>query len=123
MGEYQLSTTGNAYKLSNLKPLPAGCDATDAFYSLHRHEVFEKPQFQRLQIGTLVGEQSKCYGRVPGSVSSVPYAEPNWLSPAYHSAYYNEVRESVNLVARTCCNEEDFAESQTISKGHEAILR
>jgi cytochrome b involved in lipid metabolism len=35
-----------------------GQDATEAFFSLHRHEVLERPQYQRLQIGTVQGEKS-----------------------------------------------------------------
>jgi hypothetical protein len=82
-------------------PSLAGRDATDAFFSLHRYEVLEKPQYQRLRIGTIIGEQSRLHGRIPGSISSVPYAEPNWLSPAYHSAYYNEVRLPNEFACRT----------------------
>ncbi|EAU85507.1 acyl-CoA dehydrogenase [Coprinopsis cinerea okayama7 len=68
----------------------AGQDATEAFYSLHRHEVLEKPQYQRLVIGTIEGEKSKIHGRIPGELSKVPYAEPTWLSAGYHSPYYSE---------------------------------
>lgn len=69
----------------------AGQDATEAFYGLHRHEVLERPQYARLQIGVIKGEQSIIASRIPGQLSAVPYAEPTWLSQGYHSPYYKEV--------------------------------
>ncbi len=71
---------------------PAGQDATEAFYGLHRHEVILKPQYQRLQIGVLKDEKSVIYSSIPGELSKVPYAEPLGLTPGYHSPYYNDVR-------------------------------
>ncbi|KAF8348837.1 peroxisomal acyl-CoA-dehydrogenase [Amanita rubescens] len=68
----------------------AGKDATEAFFSLHRYEVLERPQYKRLQIGVIQGEESILHGRVIGEISKVPYAEPTWLSPGYHSPYYSE---------------------------------
>ncbi|KAJ3500620.1 hypothetical protein NLJ89_g9712 [Agrocybe chaxingu] len=68
----------------------AGQDATEAFYGLHRHEVIEKPQFARLQIGVIQGEKSVIHGRILGELSKVPYAEPGWLSEGYHSPYFTE---------------------------------
>ncbi|KAL1739329.1 acyl-CoA dehydrogenase/oxidase [Schizophyllum fasciatum] len=68
----------------------AGQDATEAFYSLHRHEVLLRPQYQRLQIGVLEGEKSVITSRIPGELSKVPYAEPTWLSAGYHSPYYSD---------------------------------
>jgi hypothetical protein len=70
----------------------AGQDATGAFYSLHRHEVLERPQYARLQIGVLRGEKSVITGRLVGGLSAVPYAEPTYLSKGFHSPYYTEVR-------------------------------
>lgn len=70
----------------------AGQDATDAFYGLHRHEVLLKPQYARLQVGTIAGEKSQIVSNVPGELSEVPYAEPTWLSKGYHSPYYKEAR-------------------------------
>jgi hypothetical protein len=69
----------------------AGQDATEAFYGLHKHEVLEKPQYKRLQIGVIEGEKSVIHGRIVGELSKVPYAEPTWLSEGYHSPYYTEV--------------------------------
>lgn len=74
-----------------LSIVAAGQDATDAFYGLHRHEVLLKPQYARLQIGTIAGEKSQIVSNVPGGLSEVPYAEPTWLSKGYHSPYYKEV--------------------------------
>jgi len=70
----------------------AGQDATEAFFSLHRYEILEKPQYQRLQIGVIDGEKPVIHGRIAGELSKVPYAEPTWLSPGYHSPYYSEVK-------------------------------
>ena len=75
-----------------------GQDATEAFFSLHRYEILEKPQYQRLQIGFIDGEKSVIHGRIAGELSRVPYAEPTWLSPGYYSPYYSEVKDK--LIAR-----------------------
>lgn len=69
----------------------AGQDATEAFFGLHRYEVLEKPQYQRLIIGTIEGEESIYHGRVAGELSTVPYAEPTWLTEGYHSPYFSKV--------------------------------
>lgn len=71
--------------------LSAGQDATEMFYSLHRNEVLHKPQYQRLIIGQLEGEESTIYDRIVGEISTIPYGEPTWLSKGYHSPYYTEV--------------------------------
>jgi hypothetical protein len=73
-------------------PAVAGHDATEAFYGLHRHEVLERPQYARLQVGVLRGEKSVITGRLVGGLSAVPYAEPTYLSKGFHSPYYTEVR-------------------------------
>jgi hypothetical protein len=82
---------------TNLSVCSAGQDATDAFYGLHRHEILERPQYQRLQIGYLDGETSSVSGRGVGQISKVPYAEPTWLAEGYHSPYYTEVRAGYGL--------------------------
>ena len=74
-----------------LRAITAGQDATESFFSLHRVEVLERQQYQRLQIGTVQGEESVIRGRVIGEISKVPYAEPTWLQEGYHSPYYSEV--------------------------------
>ena len=70
----------------------AGQDATKVFYGLHRQEVLQKPQYQRLQIGSIEGEMVTVSPLAPGELSKVPYAEPTWLSEGYYSPYYNDVR-------------------------------
>ena len=84
----------------------AGQDATEVFYGLHRHEVLEKPQYQRLQIGVIADEKSVIHGRIVGELSKVPYAEPTWLSTGYHSPFYTDVHEAVDslpFLALTLC--------------------
>ena len=71
--------------------ITAGQDATDAFFSLHRFEVLKRPQYARLKIGTVQGEEPQINTNPAGSLSDVPFAEPTWLSKGYHSPYYNEV--------------------------------
>ena len=78
--------------------LVAGKDATEAFFSLHKYEILEKPQYQRLQIGVINEEKPFIHSRIPGELSNVPYAEPTWLTKGYHSPYYSDVRLHVVLV-------------------------
>ncbi|KAI0723571.1 acyl-CoA dehydrogenase NM domain-like protein [Earliella scabrosa] len=68
----------------------AGKDATEAFFGLHRHEVLLRPQYARLQIGTVAGQKEFVKAKAAGEYSGVPYAEPAWLSPGYHSPYYTD---------------------------------
>ncbi|KAF9038966.1 peroxisomal acyl-CoA-dehydrogenase [Hymenopellis radicata] len=68
----------------------AGQDATEAFFGLHLMEVLDKPQYQRLQVGVIAGEEPSIRAHSFGAISDVPYAEPTWLSPGYHSPYFTE---------------------------------
>lgn len=68
----------------------AGQDATDVFFGLHRHEVLVRPQYARLQIGKIVGQEEQIKPPIPGELSKVPYAEPTWLSSGYFSPYYTD---------------------------------
>ncbi|KAI0922057.1 hypothetical protein AcW1_004131 [Taiwanofungus camphoratus] len=68
----------------------AGKDATQAFFGLHRHEVLLRPQYARLQIGTIAGEEPIIKPLAAGEASQVPYAEPSWLASGFFSPYYNE---------------------------------
>jgi hypothetical protein len=61
----------------------AGKDATSAFFGLHRHEVLLRPQYARLQIGTIQGQEEAIKPLSPGELSKVPYAEPTWLTEGY----------------------------------------
>jgi len=75
----------------------AGKDATEAFFGLHRYEVLERPQYKRLRIGTVVGQEQLIFPQAAGELSKVPYAEPTWLTPGYFSPYFKDVR-AFNLV-------------------------
>lgn len=68
----------------------AGKDATQAFFGLHRHEVLLRPQYARLQIGKIQGEEEVIKPPAPGEISAVPYAEASWLAEGYHSPYYTQ---------------------------------
>lgn len=68
----------------------AGKDATTVFFGLHRREVLNKPQYQRLRIGQITGEQAKIKIDMRGQLSKVPYAEPTWLTQPFKSPYYSE---------------------------------
>ena len=94
IGTYQLTWHMQRHEshISYLLYLPAGQDATEAFFGLHRHEVLLRPQYQRLQIGVIVDDEEQIPPRIAGSLSQVPYAEPTWLSDGFHSPYYKEVR-------------------------------
>jgi len=78
----------------------AGQDATQAFFGLHRHEILLKPQYKRLQIGTIRGEEEMIHPPAPGQFSRVPYAEPTWLSNGYFSPYYDETHRKLQKAAR-----------------------
>ncbi|KAJ7707795.1 acyl-CoA dehydrogenase [Mycena rosella] len=47
----------------------AGQDATEAFFGLHRQEVLLKPQYARLQIGAIAGEEPQIFPRAVGALS------------------------------------------------------
>ena len=53
--------------------------------------MLERPQYQRLQIGIIEGEEPQLYSKIIGEASKVPYAEPMWLSEGYHSPYFKDV--------------------------------
>ncbi|KAI2606498.1 acyl-CoA dehydrogenase NM domain-like protein [Hypoxylon fragiforme] len=76
----------------------AGQDATVSFYNLHRHEVLSK--YEDLCIGTLEGEKPQVITPQPGDLSTVPYAEPLWLTPNYKSPYYNDSHRRLQKAMR-----------------------
>ncbi|KAI6115601.1 acyl-CoA dehydrogenase/oxidase [Pisolithus croceorrhizus] len=90
----------------------AGKDATDTFYGLHRHEVLERPQYKRLQVGTVKGQKSVIFGRKLGELSQVPYAEPTWLSPGYHSPYYSDNHRQFQKAVRRFIDEVVYPDAQ-----------
>ncbi|KAJ7163823.1 acyl-CoA dehydrogenase/oxidase [Mycena crocata] len=79
----------------------AGKDATQAFFGLHRLEVLQRPQYARLQIGTIQGEESVIRAPVPGEISRVPYAEATWLVPGFESPYYTDRHRKFQTAVRT----------------------
>ncbi|PIL29791.1 hypothetical protein GSI_07997 [Ganoderma sinense ZZ0214-1] len=80
--------------------IPGG-DATEAFFGLHRFDVLEKPQYQRLQIGVIDGEEPTIQGGIlRGKVSQVPYAEPSWLADGYYSPYFKESHRKLHKAVR-----------------------
>ncbi|KAK7044255.1 hypothetical protein VNI00_007977 [Paramarasmius palmivorus] len=95
-----------------IDPEVAGQDATDTFYGLHRSEVLEKPQYQRLVIGTIEGEESVFAARVAGELSKVPYAEPTWLAEGYHSPYYTENHRQFRKAVREFVDEWIYPDAQ-----------
>ncbi|KAF8754341.1 Acyl-CoA dehydrogenase, N-terminal domain [Rhizoctonia solani] len=90
----------------------AGQDATEAFFSLHRQEVLAKPQYQRLQIGTIHGESKQIKALAIGELSQVPYAEPSWLSSGFHSAYYSDNHREFQKAVRKFVDEYVIADGQ-----------
>ncbi|KAI0925939.1 hypothetical protein AcV5_008532 [Taiwanofungus camphoratus] len=100
---------GAAVLLSDEIP---GQDATEAFYGLHRHEVLQRPQYSRLQIGIIEGEQSMLVNRIPGTVSKVPYSEATWLVESFHSPYYKESHRRLQREMRTFVDEHIMPDAQ-----------
>jgi len=89
-----------------------GEDATETFYGLHRHEVLERPQYARLQIGIIEGEQPQIVGKVPGEISGVPYAEPMWLVEGYKSPYFNDRHRKFHAAVRKFIDEVVYPDAQ-----------
>jgi alkylation response protein AidB-like acyl-CoA dehydrogenase len=76
----------------------AGTDATVAFYNLHRHEALQK--YADLAIGTIEGEKQSIIALGPGEISTVPYAEPLWLTPQFKSPYFNDSHRRLQRAMR-----------------------
>ena len=72
---------------------------------LHRHEILLKPQYARLIVGKIAGEEPIVKVPEPGAASKVPYAEPMWLTPNYHSPYYNESHRKLQRAFRAYVDE------------------
>jgi hypothetical protein len=83
----------------------AGKDATNAFFGLHRQEVLYRPQYARLQIGTMKGKEPQIEPLIGDALSRVPYAEPSWLSPGFSSPFYNEGHRRFQKAMRKLVNE------------------
>ncbi|KFZ23995.1 hypothetical protein V502_01526 [Pseudogymnoascus sp. VKM F-4520 (FW-2644)] len=76
----------------------AGQDATEAFYNLHRQEVLQK--YSELCLGTLENEKPEVIEQKAGDLSLVPYGEPTWLRPEFHSPYYNDSHRRLQKAMR-----------------------
>lgn len=93
----------------------AGEDATGAFYNLHRHEVLQTVGTS-LCIGTIEGEKPEVIDQRPGDLSQVPYAEPVWLTPQFHSPYYTESHRKLQKATRKFVDEVIKPEAQEKEK-------
>jgi hypothetical protein len=91
--------------LIQVKQITAGKDATDAFFGLHRQEVLYRPQYARLQIGTIEGMEPQIKTLAADAISPVPYAEPSWLTPGFSSPYYHESHRRFQKAMRKLVNE------------------
>ncbi|KAI9729110.1 MAG: hypothetical protein M1828_000195 [Chrysothrix sp. TS-e1954] len=90
----------------------AGQDATEAFYNLHRHEVIQK-YAPSLCIGIVEGEKPEVLEQKIGDLSSVPYAEPLWLTPQFKSPYYSQSHRTLRRALREFVDEHVRPEAQT----------
>jgi len=101
---YDLSKFGNLHP-GGLNVLldseVAGQDATTVFYGLHRSEILQKPQYQRLKIGQIEGQTQQIKATMPGDISKVPYGEPTWLTPEFKSPYYSASHRALQKEMRT----------------------
>ena len=88
----------------------AGQDATSAFFNLHRYEVLQK--YSNLCIGTIEGETPEVIDPKAGDLSTVPYAEPLWLTPPFKSPYYSESHHRLQRATRKFVDEHIFPEAQ-----------
>ena len=88
---------GGTYVLLNESV--AGKDATTAFYSLHRQDVLQRPQYARLQIGVIAGKEA-IIQYTPQALSQVPYAEPSWLATGFYSPYFNNSHRKFQTAMR-----------------------
>ncbi|KAJ3241882.1 hypothetical protein HDU81_009744 [Chytriomyces hyalinus] len=80
----------------------AGKDATDEFYSLHRHSILDK--YKRLRIGSIAGQTPQVV-QEDGAISKVPYAESSfWMGSK--SPYYNESHIAFRKAVRTFIDQE-----------------
>ncbi|KIP05823.1 hypothetical protein PHLGIDRAFT_91676 [Phlebiopsis gigantea 11061_1 CR5-6] len=89
----------------------AGQDATQAFFGLHRHEVLLRPQYARLQIGTVDGQEEVIKPLASDALSEVPYAEPSFLSKGYFSPYYTESHRKFHKAVRKFMTEVVYPEA------------
>ena len=70
-----------------------------------------RPQYARLQIGTVEGQDEVIKPLAADALSAVPYAEPTWLSNGYHSPYYKESHRRFQKAARKFVSEVVYPEA------------
>lgn len=94
----------------------AGKDATEVFYSLHRHEVIEK--YARLKVGVM---EDSGYEDINhnGNISDVPFAEPPYWR-GWRSPYHNETHEAFREDLRKFFHEEVREEAEECEARGEA---
>ncbi|TDL14740.1 acyl-CoA dehydrogenase NM domain-like protein [Rickenella mellea] len=85
----------------------AGKDSSQAFFSLHRAELLDDSRYSRLQVGVLDDEHSTIQRSADGENSSVPYAEPAWLSSGntFRSPYYTDCHRQFQRAMRKFAHE------------------
>ncbi len=105
-------------------PPAAGQDATEAFFGLHRHEVLLKPQYARLQIGTIEGEEEEIPAPKLGALSKVPYAEPIWLTEGFSSPFFSKNHREFQAEMRKFMDEVIYPDAMVcrISKFYDIVL-
>lgn len=81
------------------------------FFGLHRHEVLLRPQYKRLQIGTIAGQEEEVHALASDALSEVPYAEPSWLSKGYFSPYYTDSHRRFQRAVRQFMTEVVYPEA------------
>jgi hypothetical protein len=72
---------------------------------LHRHEVLLRPQYARLQIGTIDGQEEVIKPLAADEASQVPYVEPAWLSAGYHSPFFSASHKKFQKAVRKLVTE------------------
>lgn len=69
-------------------------------------------KYKRLKIGTIENESPKVVLPKRGELSTVPYAEPTWLSEGYSSPYYNDSHRALQKYMRDFVDEYVVPEAQ-----------
>jgi len=67
--------------------------------------VLYRPQYARLQVGTIKGKEPQIKPLAADAISQVPYAEPSWLMPGFSNPYYNESHKRFQKAMRKFVNE------------------
>lgn len=70
-----------------------------------------RPQYARLQIGVIEGQEETIRPLASDALSEVPYAEPSWLSKGYYSPYYTEGHRKFQKAVRKFFTEVIYPEA------------